>query len=297
MPVPEHDSDKKLRYIRWALFMLPIFLFLYTLPSVLVSVNPLLFLFLLAIPVASRKMKQRQKILLYLLAEFILMLLIIVATVALYDADTSRNVGTAMGYESIANAIPVLTVIITAEGAFSFIFISEGLSARRLPGIMYSYIIATGTLLNELAVAHFAKTGHTSFAAAFTYTESLQGRSIYGLLTSGSQSGMPLRLFVPSVWPVMLSLFVLSFLAFFSYIYVTNGGSAGMSLDRFTGRIATGVVAGVAVMIGSMAASTAGYQFMVISAAILATTAAAVMSGARTNGVLAAIFRRARFDG
>ncbi len=287
MQAPETDSAERLKHIRWAFFALPVFLFLYTFPAMISSANLLLFAFLAAIPIVCRNMDSGKKIRIYLFSEMIVMLLIIIATAALYNLDNATSLNNALFYESVAQTIPVLSVVMTAEGAFPFIFIIEGLGSEKLSRITYTFIIATGTLLNELAVMHFGEILNTTFLNAFEYTQTLEGSAVYSLLVNGTQSGMPLQLFVPPVWPVILSLFVISFLAFFSYIYTAEGGSRTVSLERFTKRIALGTVTGISVMLISLAASPAGLQFLVISIAVMATTAAVIVSGSGTAGVMA----------
>jgi len=287
MQAPERDRAERFKHIRWAFFALPVFLFLYTFPAMISSANLLLFAFLAATPIVCRNMDSGKKVLFYLFSEMIVMLLIIIATAAMYGLDHTTSLNNTLFYESVVQTIPVLSIVMTAEGAFPFVFIMEGLKSEKLSKITYSFIIATGTLLNELAVMHFAEVQNTTFLNAFEYVQTLEGSSVYSLLVNGTQAGMPLQLFVPSVWPVILSLFVLSFLAFFSYIYITEGGSRTVSLERFTKRIALGTVAGISVMLISLVASPAGLQFLVVSVAVMATTTAVIVSNSGANGTMA----------
>ena len=289
MQAPEERYALKPTYIKWAFFALPTFLLIYTFPAVITSANLPLFVFLAAIPVINKNMKPGNKVMLYLLSEMILMILIIVATVSLYELSISGGNGATSTYESIASAMPVLPIVMTAEGVFPFIFIMEGLRKSKLSDITYTNIIATGTLLNELAVMHFARIRGTSFLGAFAYTQSLQGSSVISLLTYGTQTGMPLQLFVPSIWPVMLPLFVLSFLAFFAYIYTEEKGGRTINQEAFWRRIAIGVSVAVCIMIAAISASFAGLQFFLISSAVFVTTAAVIITDEEVRGT---IFRR-----
>ena len=275
MPAHEHADNTNLRYAKWAFFAPPIFLFIYTFPAMISSANLLLFAFLAAMPVIGWKTEQRKKITLYLFSEIVIMLLIIAGTLALYYLSISRSAGSIETFETIANGIPVLSTVMTAEGAFPLIFIMEGLRLEKLSSLAYANIIATGTLLDELAVMHFADVNGTSFLGAFAYTQKLQGSSIYTLLTEGTQSGMPLQMFVPSIWPVLLPLFVLSFLAFFACVYLTQGEST-IRIEAFLMMMAIGV--GAAMAISALSIIFNELQFLIISSAVLATCAAAILS-------------------